>query len=232
MRRALAALVVTAVAVVLLARYQTHPPPEPPPPARAAKAPARPGPGVKVGTGPLLTTPFSSIQVRAELTRGRLTGVRTLSLSGADAHTRSINARAEPLLRARRCARGARGSTRSRARRTRARAGSSRSRRRSGTRAVVERRRARDGDAGARARPRRRAGAALDGMFGWLRWVDATFSPFWRGSEIRRLARGALAPPTRTRSCARCSTAARRCARRPAARSTSATRAGWIPAAW
>ena len=100
MRRALAALVVTAVAVVLLARYQTHPPPEPPPPARAAKAPARPGPGVKVGTGPLLTTPFSSIQVRAELTRGRLTGVRTLSLSGADAHTRSINARAEPLLRA------------------------------------------------------------------------------------------------------------------------------------
>jgi uncharacterized protein with FMN-binding domain len=88
MRRAVAALVVTAVAVVLLARYQTHPPP------------AQPKPGVKVGTGPLLTTPFSSIQVRAELTRGRLTGVRTLSLSGADAHTRSINARAEPLLRA------------------------------------------------------------------------------------------------------------------------------------
>ena len=78
MRRALAALVVTVVAVVLLARYQTQPPPEPPPPARAAKAPARPTPGVKVGTRPL----------------------RTLSLSGADAHTRSINARAEPLLRA------------------------------------------------------------------------------------------------------------------------------------
>ena len=98
MRRAIAALVVTAAAVVLLVRFQTHPPPEPPPPARVAKAPA-PRPGVKVGTGPLLTTPFSSIQVRAELTRGRLTGVRTLSLSGADAHTRSINARAEPLLR-------------------------------------------------------------------------------------------------------------------------------------
>jgi len=99
-RRAIAALVVTAAAVVLLVRFQTHPPPEPPPPASAAKAPApAPRPGVKVGTGPLLTTPFSSIQVRAELTRGRLTGVRTLSLSGADAHTRSINARAEPLLR-------------------------------------------------------------------------------------------------------------------------------------
>ena len=101
MRRALAALVVTAVAVVLLARYQTHPPPRAAAArARAPRRPARPEPGVKVGTGPLLTTPFSSIQVRAELTRGRLTGVRTLSLSGADAHTRSINARAEPLLRA------------------------------------------------------------------------------------------------------------------------------------
>ena len=99
MRRAIAALVVTAVAVVLLARFQTHPPSEPPPPARVAKAPA-PRPGVKVGTGPLITTPFSSIQVRAELTRGRLTGVRTLSLTGADAHTNAINARAEPLLRA------------------------------------------------------------------------------------------------------------------------------------
>jgi uncharacterized protein with FMN-binding domain len=94
-----AALVVTAVAVVLLARYETHPPPEPPPPAKAARAPAPAKPGVKAGTGPLLTTPFSSIQVRAELTRGRLTGVQTLSLTGADAHTDAINARAEPILR-------------------------------------------------------------------------------------------------------------------------------------
>ena len=54
---------------------------------------------MKSGTGPLLTTPFSSIQVRAELTRGRLTGVQTLSLTGADAHTQAINARAEPILR-------------------------------------------------------------------------------------------------------------------------------------
>ena len=99
MKQAVAALVVTAVAVVLLARFQTHPPDVPPPsPARAAEAPP-PAPGVRVGMGPLLTTPFSAIQVRAELTRGRLTGVQTLALSGADAHTRSINARAEPLLR-------------------------------------------------------------------------------------------------------------------------------------
>ena len=36
--------------------------------------------------------------------------------------------------------------------------------------------------------------AALDGMFGWLRWVDATFSPFLAGSEIGRIGCGALAP--------------------------------------
>ena len=99
MKRAVAALVVTAVAVVLLARYETHPPDEPPPHPRRAATPAPPPPGVKIGTGPLITTPFSSIQVRAELTRGRLTGVRTLSLTGADAHTQALNARAEPILR-------------------------------------------------------------------------------------------------------------------------------------
>jgi uncharacterized protein with FMN-binding domain len=99
MRRSFAALVVTAVAVVLLARYETHPPAKPPPPARTARPPAPPRPGVKVGTGPLVTTPFSSIQVRAELTRGRLTGVKTLALTGSDAHTNEINARAEPILR-------------------------------------------------------------------------------------------------------------------------------------
>jgi uncharacterized protein with FMN-binding domain len=100
MRRAAAALVVTAAGVVLLARYETRPPEQLQP--RSALRPAatpKPRPGVKVGTGPLLTTPFSSIQVRAELTRGRLTGVQTLSLTGADAHTIAINRRAEPILR-------------------------------------------------------------------------------------------------------------------------------------
>ena len=99
MKRAVAALVVTVVAVLLLARYETHPPAKPPPRPRPAAPPAPPPPGVRVGTGPLLTTPFSSIQVRAELTHGRLTGVRTLSLTGADAHTQALNARAEPILR-------------------------------------------------------------------------------------------------------------------------------------
>ena len=83
MRRALAALVVTAVAVVLLARYETQPPRTLNPnsalrPAAAAPAPrATPRPGEKSASGPVITTPFSVIQVRATLTRGRLTGVET-----------------------------------------------------------------------------------------------------------------------------------------------------------
>jgi uncharacterized protein with FMN-binding domain len=100
MRRALAALVVTAVAVVLLARYDTDPPvtlteraipPAPPPRAK---------PGEKTADGPAMATPFSIIQVQATLTHGRLTGVRTIAMSGDGPHTKALNARAEPILRA------------------------------------------------------------------------------------------------------------------------------------
>lgn len=108
MRRAVAAVLVTAIAVVLLASYRTHPPPRANP--RAAFAPpglhATPGPsatprapGTRTGRGPLLTTPFSVIQVEATLTRGKLTGVRTVSLTGDGPHTDALNARAEPILR-------------------------------------------------------------------------------------------------------------------------------------
>ena len=107
MRRALAALVVTAVAVVLLARYETQPPrtlnPNSAlrPAATAAPAPrATPRPGEKSASGPVITTPFSVIQVRATLTRGRLTGVETVELTGDGPHTEALNARAEPILRA------------------------------------------------------------------------------------------------------------------------------------
>lgn len=107
MRRVVAALVVTVVAVVLLARYETHPPRTPNPnsalrpAATAAPAPrATPRPGEKTATGPAITTPFSVIQVRATLTRGRLTGVETVELSGDGPHTDALNARAEPILRA------------------------------------------------------------------------------------------------------------------------------------
>jgi hypothetical protein len=108
-RRAAAALVVTAVAVWQLASYRTRPAPEAPPPvpSRSVAAtpriepgpPPRRGPGVRVGRGPLVATPFSSIQVEATLVRGRLAGVRTLALTGSDAHTNALNARAEPILR-------------------------------------------------------------------------------------------------------------------------------------
>jgi hypothetical protein len=124
MRSALAALVVTAVAVVLLARYETHPPERLNPnsalgdgaQARAQASPA-PGftptptpapprsgvlagtPGTRAGTGPVITTPFSTIQVRAVVRGARLVGVETVTLSGADPHTEALNARAEPILR-------------------------------------------------------------------------------------------------------------------------------------
>ena len=106
MRKVLAALAVTAVAVVLLVRYDTHPPrtlnPNSalrPQDARPVATPA-PAPGTKSATGPLIMTPFSAIQVRATLTHGKLTGVQTVLLTGDGPHTRALNARAEPLLRA------------------------------------------------------------------------------------------------------------------------------------
>jgi uncharacterized protein with FMN-binding domain len=116
MRRAVAALVVTAVAVVLLAGYDTRLPrtvnPESALRAKATpRALARPSPSqspspaprgrrVRTATGPAIVTPFSVIQVRATLTGRRLTGVETVSLSGDGPHTEALNAHAEPILRA------------------------------------------------------------------------------------------------------------------------------------
>jgi uncharacterized protein with FMN-binding domain len=110
MRRALAALAVTIVAVVLLARYQTEPPrtfnpnaaigPVKTPRAFGTPAPRRTGEGTRSFLGPALTTPFSAIQVRAFFTGRKLTGVETVLLSGDGPHTEALNARAEPILRA------------------------------------------------------------------------------------------------------------------------------------
>ena len=102
MRRTVVCLALTAAAVVALARFQTHAPRtvnpnsalRPPP-----RLPAKPRPGVRVGTSPALTTPFSVIQVRATVTRGRLTAVQTVALTGDGPHTQALNARAEPILR-------------------------------------------------------------------------------------------------------------------------------------
>lgn len=109
MRRALPALVVTVVAVVLLARFDTEPPVTLNPnsalrPIATPRAIERPtatpaASGSTTGTGPVVATPFSVIQVRATLTKGRLTGVETIALSGDGPHTEALNARAEPILR-------------------------------------------------------------------------------------------------------------------------------------
>jgi uncharacterized protein with FMN-binding domain len=103
MWRAALALVVTTVAVVLLASYRTHPPRQAPPrpPALHARPTATPTPvpGARVGRGPVITTPFSVIQVEATVKKGRLIGVRTVALTGDGPHTQALNARAEPILR-------------------------------------------------------------------------------------------------------------------------------------
>ena len=110
MRAVLAALVVTAVVVVLLVSYDTRPPREPnsqsalrtPAPRRTASPRPRPHPhppGSVTASGPLVATPFSSIQVQATMLHGRLIDVKTLSLTGSDKHTQALNARAEPILR-------------------------------------------------------------------------------------------------------------------------------------
>jgi uncharacterized protein with FMN-binding domain len=110
LRRAVLALVVTVVAVVLLARYDTQPPrtfnpnaaigPVKTPRAFGTPAPRRTGEGTRSFLGPAMTTPFSAIQVRAFFTGKRLTGIETVLLSGDGPHTEALNARAEPILRA------------------------------------------------------------------------------------------------------------------------------------
>ena len=96
---------VTAVAVVLLARYETEPPRTRQPELGAAPrgdGEPRAAAGAAGGArrGRRSSTPFSVIQVRATLTRGRLTGVETVELTGDGPHTDALNARAEPILRA------------------------------------------------------------------------------------------------------------------------------------
>ena len=107
MKRALAALAVTVVVVVLLARFETEPPVTLNPDVKAVKTPralATPAPmitgeGSRSALGPAMTTPFSAIQVRAFVTGKRLTGIETVLLSGDGPHTEALNARAEPILR-------------------------------------------------------------------------------------------------------------------------------------
>jgi uncharacterized protein with FMN-binding domain len=111
-RRALVAVLVTAAAVVALARLETHPPRTVNPrsalrPAEAvaqARRTARRHPrrhrrGEVTATGIAVQTPFTVVQVRVTLRHRRIVGVKTLELSGDGPHTKAINDRAEPILR-------------------------------------------------------------------------------------------------------------------------------------
>jgi uncharacterized protein with FMN-binding domain len=103
MPKAIVALLVTAVAVVLLAGYDTKPPrtvnPNSALKPRPAATPKLP-PGAHAAVGPPSITPFSVIQVQATVQHGKLIGVKTVELTGDGPHTQALNARAEPLLRA------------------------------------------------------------------------------------------------------------------------------------
>jgi uncharacterized protein with FMN-binding domain len=98
MRRAVVVLVVTIVAVVALVSYRTHSPRRPPahPPAAV-----RPKPELAKGraaTGVAISTPYTTIQVRAVVRRGRLVGVREVLVANDNAHTKALNDRAIPIL--------------------------------------------------------------------------------------------------------------------------------------
>jgi uncharacterized protein with FMN-binding domain len=98
MRRSLAAVVVTVAAVVALVSYRTHPPKRTV--ARPA-AHARPAPhlaGARAATGPAISTPYTTIQVRAYVRHGRLVGVREVLVANDNAHTKALNDRAIPIL--------------------------------------------------------------------------------------------------------------------------------------
>ena len=114
-RRAVPAALATAAVVALLANIRARPPAIPatdaagvPPPPQvtagqsevrrvSSRPPTRKG-RVRTATD-TSTTPFSIISVRVTLTGGELTKVETVELSGENARTEAINARAEPILR-------------------------------------------------------------------------------------------------------------------------------------
>jgi uncharacterized protein with FMN-binding domain len=100
MRRAVAALVVTAVVVAALVSYRTHPPKrhQPRPATRAKPALAGHPPGTHVATGVAISTPYTTIQVRAFVRRGRLIDVQEVIVDNDNAHTKALNQRAIPIL--------------------------------------------------------------------------------------------------------------------------------------
>ena len=107
LRRAVPAAVATAAVVALLANVRSRPADlsakpvvrDVPEPRRVSARPATVAGRVRTGTGQIITTPFSVIQVRVTFTGKQLTRVETVELSGNGPRTQAINAHAEPLLR-------------------------------------------------------------------------------------------------------------------------------------
>jgi uncharacterized protein with FMN-binding domain len=107
LRRAVPAAVATAAVIALLANVRSRPPDlapkrvvsNVPEPRRVSVRRATVAGPVRTGTGQIITTPFSVIQVRVTLTGRQLTRVETVELSGNGPRTEAINAHAEPILR-------------------------------------------------------------------------------------------------------------------------------------
>lgn len=98
MRRTVIALIVTVAAVIALVSYRTHPPHR-----AAARPPAHPRPapriaGARAATGLAISTPYTTIQVRAFVRHGRLVAVREVLVANDNAHTKALNDRAIPIL--------------------------------------------------------------------------------------------------------------------------------------
>jgi uncharacterized protein with FMN-binding domain len=100
MRRAITVLVVTLVAVIALVSYRTHLPRKTrvlvPAHARSAHHPHPHG--TRAATGIAISTPYTTIQVRAFVLRGRLIDVEEVDVEDDNAHTKALNDRAIPIL--------------------------------------------------------------------------------------------------------------------------------------
>jgi uncharacterized protein with FMN-binding domain len=101
MRRTLATLLVTAVAVAALVAYRTHPQHRMPAkraPIHGAASQRRHPPGTRVGTGVAVSSAYTTIQVRAFVDRGRLIDVQEVEVVNDNAHTKALNDGAIPVL--------------------------------------------------------------------------------------------------------------------------------------
>jgi len=98
MRRAVVALILTVAAAIALVSYRTHSPRRAVdrPPAHTRQAPHVEG--ARSATGPAISTPYTTIQVRAFVRHGRLVDVREVLVANDNAHTKALNDRAIPIL--------------------------------------------------------------------------------------------------------------------------------------